>query len=52
MLKRSHTDRLRQRRALNTGLGFHRLRKHLCLSSAQITTLRGLGHILRSNDPA
>jgi two-component system, OmpR family, response regulator TctD len=30
----------------------HRLRKHLCMSSAQITTLRGLGYILRSNDTA
>ena len=30
----------------------HRLRKHLCMSSAQITTLRGLGYILRSNDSA
>lgn len=30
----------------------HRLRKHLCMSSAQIATLRGLGYILRCNDSA
>ncbi|CAB3697273.1 response regulator [Paraburkholderia rhynchosiae] len=29
----------------------HRLRKHLINSSAQITTLRGLGYILRRKDP-
>ncbi|WP_341316449.1 response regulator [Paraburkholderia sp. IMGN_8] len=31
-------------------LYIHRLRKHLSTSSAQIMTLRGLGHILRSKD--